>query len=48
MAHHPFFVFSRFLILAGLIALPALAIAAPSVQPPVVNPSFVLVAQSTA
>lgn len=48
MAHHPFFVFSRSLILAGLIALPASAVAAPSVQPPVVSPSSVSVAQSTA
>ncbi len=47
MAHHPFFVFSRSLILAGLIALPASVIAAPSVQPPVVSPPSVSVAQST-
>ena len=47
MAHHPFFVFSRSLILAGLIALPTSVIAAPSVQPPVVSPSSVSVAQST-
>ena len=47
MAHHPFFVFSRSLILAGLIALPTSVIAAPSVQQPVVSPSSVSVAQST-
>lgn len=46
MAHHSFFVFCRSLILAGLIALPTSVEAAPSVQPPVVTPSYVSVAKS--
>lgn len=47
MAHYPFFVFSRLFILAGLIALPTSAMAALTVDPPVVTPFSVSVAQPT-